>query len=522
MKKIVLGLMVVLSLSLIFYNMNRLNKKQKKSDKANYKLYSDQSPQSSNREIEFNLIKSLDDPSPQNRWNAAANLGVIRSVNSVPYLSKSIKDSNPQVRLLSVWALGRIGDSRTLGVLEEAIMDSDVDVRPFAIWAMGEMKVEKASEILIKYYERCRELGNRQQVLKSIGKLNSATSLNFLLEKAVDENSLVRLNAIEALGNYNDKQAVSFLAGLLKKGGREEKIQALRAIRKMKLKEAISNIKECENDHAHDCVICNEARLAMDCLSGKKDGNYMPPDMLLERERKLNENAKPDLKVPDLKKMNPEDVENLEILPLKACEKFDLQQACNDINSGFTPLVNDAVWRMGNSGDPRVVPMLIKILREDKDRGVEWNAAKALGKLRDKRAVPVLLDNLKNHNEDVREDVVEALGRIGDKRALIPLVKLLETEEEEFITAEIVIAIGLIGISPDETASLKKCLDNSDPVVQANTILVLGKYGSAKTIKALGRFKDSNSDCVKEAYKRVIDNIEGKKDLDLEDHYHEL
>jgi HEAT repeat protein len=55
------------------------------------------------------------------------------------------------------------------------------------------------------------------------------------------------------------------------------------------------------------------------------------------------------------------------------------------------------------------------------DIDVRWNAADALGKLKDVRAVEPLIWALKDEDEFVRERAADALGRIGDEGAVWPL-----------------------------------------------------------------------------------------------------
>lgn len=64
---------------------------------------------------------------------------------------------------------------------------------------------------------------------------------------------------------------------------------------------------------------------------------------------------------------------------------------------------------------------LDKLLRElaSPHKSERKDAAKDLGKLKDRRAVPALIQALKHDpEEDVREEAAEALGRIGDRSAL--------------------------------------------------------------------------------------------------------
>jgi len=52
-------------------------------------------------------------------------------------------------------------------------------------------------------------------------------------------------------------------------------------------------------------------------------------------------------------------------------------------------------------------------------------AAKALGRIGDRRAVEPLIALLTHKNGGVRGDAAEALGTIGDERAVRPLISLL-------------------------------------------------------------------------------------------------
>lgn len=85
-----------------------------------------------------------------------------------------------------------------------------------------------------------------------------------------------------------------------------------------------------------------------------------------------------------------------------------------------------AVDMLSQLQDKRVVPTLVKRLA---DRGERMDAAFALAKFKDKRAVPVLLDilNGKEGHHNIREaEAVEALAKIGDERAVPVLLNLLD------------------------------------------------------------------------------------------------
>ena len=79
---------------------------------------------------------------------------------------------------------------------------------------------------------------------------------------------------------------------------------------------------------------------------------------------------------------------------------------------------------LGAIGASDVVEPLIAYFRRYNDA----NAARALGQLRDARAVQPLIDALKSSYSNVRAEAAAALGRIGDKRAIKPLEMALSEE----------------------------------------------------------------------------------------------
>ena len=82
---------------------------------------------------------------------------------------------------------------------------------------------------------------------------------------------------------------------------------------------------------------------------------------------------------------------------------------------------------------------LEKRLRElgSRDKGERKKAAEKLGKLGDRRAVPALIQAMRNDpEEDVREEAAEALGKIGDRSALPALRWAARHDREDDVREE--------------------------------------------------------------------------------------
>jgi HEAT repeat protein len=75
---------------------------------------------------------------------------------------------------------------------------------------------------------------------------------------------------------------------------------------------------------------------------------------------------------------------------------------------------------------------LIEALRHD-DPNVRWEAARALGVIRDPRAVLPLIAALGDRDPDVRRKAALSLSKIRDPRAVKPLEACSTTDENQVV-----------------------------------------------------------------------------------------
>jgi HEAT repeat protein len=131
----------------------------------------------------------------------------------------------------------------------------------------------------------------------------------------------------------------------------------------------------------------------------------------------------------------------------KAEDKFG--QLIHKLQSKQVRVRAEAVKELGGIKDKRAVPPLINALK-DTDSYVRGQAARALGKIEDARAVQPLIDALGDNFTYVRREAATALGDIRDARAVIPLINFLKKDDtyarEE--VAKSLIKIGLPAIAP--------------------------------------------------------------------------
>ena len=144
---------------------------------------------------------------------------------------------------------------------------------------------------------------------------------------------------------------------------------------------------------------------------------------------------------------------------------------------------DNAVEALGKIGAPAVEP-LIAALR-DEDWYVRENAAEALGETKDARAVKPLIEALKDLN--IRSRAAEALGEIKDVRAIDPLIAALG-DEEQYFRNNVAGALGKIGAPA--VAPLMAALRGH---VRENAVGALGKIGAPAVAPLIAALKDEDT-----------------------------
>lgn len=115
-------------------------------------------------------------------------------------------------------------------------------------------------------------------------------------------------------------------------------------------------------------------------------------------------------------------------------ESLTVEQAIANLHSQDYSLRYYAAWWVGRFRvkEPAAIAALIAALQEESeqtkigDYSLLRNAARALGKLGDKQALPALIGCLECADYYVREAAAQALEMLGDRDSIGPLMKLLD------------------------------------------------------------------------------------------------
>lgn len=85
---------------------------------------------------------------------------------------------------------------------------------------------------------------------------------------------------------------------------------------------------------------------------------------------------------------------------------------------------------LGEIGDPRAIPTLLQLLKEGPSEEIKKAAAWSLGEIGDERAIEPLVKALQDFWPDVRSAAVEAQAKIGAP-AIALLLQMLQDEDPE-------------------------------------------------------------------------------------------
>ncbi|WP_048189335.1 HEAT repeat domain-containing protein [Methanocella conradii] len=168
------------------------------------------------------------------------------------------------------------------------------------------------------------------------------------------------------------------------------------------------------------------------------------------------------------------------------------------------------------------VEPLVKCL-DSEDTRVQANAAYALGKIGDERAVQPLINHLEAASLEMRSHISDALIKIG--RASIPaLIKLLDSKDREL---KWIAAYSLARIGADSEAALLEALRLRGPEASEEIIYALGIAGRSASFKPLYEIYSSTKDdsvkawatialasIVAKGYSKITDKAAADKFLD--------
>ena len=414
-------------------------------------------PQNTHPEIK-QLIERLYSQDPVERVTALSKLGEnsTKAVHSIPFVIPLLGDTE------AVLQQGGATQFESTDVASEAVK---------VLAKLGQPAVEPLIDALGDNNSIIR--ANAIEALGVIGDMRAEDPLMTILIE--DKDVTVRQSSAEALGRLGDSRSLKSLTVAL--SDRRSKVQesARKAIQKI-----ISDMKDKhELTPLHVCLKNRESvvrRMAAKALLELKDPRSVDAliDALNDTDAEVQRQVKEALR----------DIGKPAVVPLAAFLRDDNPSLCMAVikllgeigdNTAVGHLIGvlkhfrssrlrcEAADALGKIEDPRIVGSLIEALN-DKSLCVREAATNSLEKV-GKPAVEPLIASLRDENYDVCFRSIVLLGEIGDSRAVEPLVGVLKHFELWALRFEAARSLGMIN-DPSAVGPLTEALSDKDAYVR--------------------------------------------------------
>jgi HEAT repeat protein/Flp pilus assembly protein TadD len=387
---------------------------------------------------------------PQLRSEAASSLGHIGDPESIPFLIEALvrEKQDEQVPL----ALAEIGNQSALQPLLDAFQQSDRYARPNIAFALGAFRDPKVSAALIQ------GLGDpdpnvRFQAVSAIGKLKDASLVSNLLACLGEANEWIFLNVVEVLSRLADHRATNpMIAYYLKEPNERKRAALVTALGFLKDLTSLTTITKALKD-PDDRVKAN----AVEAI--RRLG--------LPKDKALNL-LQPFMKHPDNR------VRGNAIVAIAELGNTDLGHILETMRD------DPDKWNRATLGYvlsvvpfPKALPMIVDLLK-DEDGDVRKNAARALAVRARDEETEILIKLLNDQTPFVRLQAVQTLGKNRTHAAVPGLSRLFSHERNFRIRSAIVAALGNMG-DPEGSPTLQQGLQDLDSRVRANSVEALEK-----------------------------------------------
>ncbi len=453
------------------------------------------------RELEFTPLPGLSDALRVYRWDPdtreALSVGLRQlGAAALPVLFEALGDENAMTRRAAVWGLGETRDRAAAPALVAALEDPDALVRREAAFALGWVRDEATVERLL---DKLRD-GNYRVRKAAVEALNwfGPVAVPRLLAALRDQDPEVRRLAVEALGTIHHPDVLPALYDALHDPFVEVRSAAVETLGAIHSPEVVPYLIDALNDvevtHRGRKRVCDLAAQALRSIGTpaaleavaewRQDPDAASSEGVMpssadsgERPRGSSaEHAKDRLK---------KDGRNA---AQAAPRTPTWQKALRDPDWRIR---QQAIQKLGEDGDPSVVPHLVQALR-DTEPYVRVAAVRALLRTPSKAAIPGLLRALQDPEYLVCDAAAEALCRIG--RPAVPgLIKALSSGHVN-VRGAAANALGEIGDVIAVPALAALLGDPEKPWLSEHTVgetaaAALKKIGSAEAFAALERFQ---------------------------------
>ena len=438
------------------------------------------------------LMEALGDAHYKIRDDAAiaiGNLGKIALAKTIDALTSK----NYRIRMGAAVALGRTSETHATKPLLKALRDKHPIVRQNAAWALGKMRLAR------KEFRRLTG-----QVIKALTKAMRS-----------DEYLPVRYNAVYSLADTYDGRVVEPLFKAFDNPIMEFRLNATYGF--IKLAQIYREPSDTQGQVIDKLIIAlsdDVDRIRYNAADGLR---LFGGEKALSALKSMVDDD--DAEMRKLVKSGIEEIERMKDQRRSSWsysrraryelrEPEAIEELIQELGDDDEAVQMDAQIALGQFGQ-LAFDRLMEVLQ---DKNEYWlireGAAAALGRIRDKRAVDVLIESLNDDNEKIRCNVAWALAELKDKRSLKALIKATK-DEFWMVRANAAAGVGKIG-GRAALERLLRMVEDEHPTVREIVTSYIAQFKSPRVLPALKeRLKDDDPEVSKIA-KQWIGKLENQ------------
>ena len=346
----------------------------------------------------------LEDTDPAVRTEAAASLGYFGKDGIRPLL-KALRDKNKFVRAEAASSLGRLKAMDAREPLRWMREDKDVDVRiavALALQNLGEKPFD-IPELFQQLDSKDSKL--KIEALKLLGKIGGVSASAKVVEKLKDTDNDVKWFAIRAMENLKDAKTLTALMPLLKDPDEEVRKKAVQVLSNLYFSEAIPDVAALLSE-----PVSREVKFTAIRALGYLLTAYYRQDK--EKQAEIL-----------IKYINDQDK------LLKVSALFAYSRAL-----GACPLLRQKVYEVSVKDGNKIMKeacseILKNFYKQDFRFILRSIEISALGRLREKAVIPVLLTASKDWNPLTRKAAMEGFEYLNDKIYLSVLYERMKDHD---------------------------------------------------------------------------------------------
>lgn len=462
----------------------------------------------------------LEDPSANIRWAAVKALGQLGSLSQVGVLTGALEDPEWIVRNEALLVISdfirAVPDRMTVEERKSFIRlltIPDEEVRRLVIDTLARRSTFGLQEMVEALHGKSRKV--RSGVAEALGESRDPRSVLPLIEATRDQSGIVRAAAVKGLGKLGDHRAVEAVIVVL--GG--SYIPASKAAVEALVKLGERAVKPLCNALTY-AISKNHRRNVIRALGGIRHPmailpllNCLSSTYYVVRTAAVDAlSAYGEVVVDDLVAMVQ--VSNVQVDDL-------LNEVSHEKNKR---LRLRAIRALGELKDARAIRPLREVMKEDDEEYhnttqealskiglAAWSrcgAVNALGNIESPAAVSALIEATGDYSEHVRGAACRALAKIGDAVSIPTLLKALERDENPMVRREAAKALRLIGAqSPAVVAALIRALEDVSWEVRMIATRALGRVNDPSPVTPLMKTLSDSSYSVRNSGAHALANL---------------